>query len=227
MTRTASASRPRPGFTTCSIRVARDLHAIARNRMLTGLALGYTPDGGIDFGLSREELGETTGAPYGILLHATARGRRNGPRHRGPRSVARSPCAEVRSCCLGDRGGARAQRAHRCGARECPRGERQPLDRMAALIAGASFVIGVDTGLIHLAAALGVPLVAIFVAASPAHRTEGDWTDRSRWGQAPAAVRLGCPRCIRTAGLSIRRADRSGQMGNARLRSMHGQAHRQ
>ena len=45
--------------------------------------------------------------------------------------------------------------------------ERQPLDRMAALIAGASFVIGVDTGLIHLAAALSVPLVAIFTASEP------------------------------------------------------------
>ena len=45
--------------------------------------------------------------------------------------------------------------------------ERQPLDRMAALIAGARFVIGVDTGLIHLAAALGVPLVAIFTASEP------------------------------------------------------------
>ena len=45
--------------------------------------------------------------------------------------------------------------------------ERQPLDRMAALIARARFVIGVDTGLIHLAAALGVPLVAIFTASEP------------------------------------------------------------
>jgi heptosyltransferase-1 len=38
---------------------------------------------------------------------------------------------------------------------------------MAALIARARFVIGVDTGLIHLAAALGVPLVAIFTASEP------------------------------------------------------------
>src|SRR4029453_5371805 len=50
-------------------RVARDLHAIARNRILTGLALGYTPDGGIDFGLSRKGIGGRTGGPYGILLH--------------------------------------------------------------------------------------------------------------------------------------------------------------
>jgi len=45
--------------------------------------------------------------------------------------------------------------------------ERQPLDRLAGLIGGASFVIGVDTGLIHLAAALGVPLVAIFAGSEP------------------------------------------------------------
>ena len=38
---------------------------------------------------------------------------------------------------------------------------------MARLLAGASFVVGVDTGLLHLAAALGVPLVAIFVGSEP------------------------------------------------------------
>ena len=46
--------------------------------------------------------------------------------------------------------------------------DRPPLDGVARLIAGASFVVGVDTGLLHLAAALGVPLVAIFCAASRA-----------------------------------------------------------
>jgi heptosyltransferase-1 len=46
--------------------------------------------------------------------------------------------------------------------------ERLPIDGMARLIAGAEFVIGVDTGLLHLAAALGVPLVAIFAGSQPA-----------------------------------------------------------
>jgi len=45
--------------------------------------------------------------------------------------------------------------------------ERGPLDAVARLIAGASFVIGVDTGLLHLAAAVGVPLVGIFVGSEP------------------------------------------------------------
>ena len=45
--------------------------------------------------------------------------------------------------------------------------ERQPLDAVARLIAGAAFVVGVDTGLLHLAAALSVPLVAIFLGSEP------------------------------------------------------------
>ena len=45
--------------------------------------------------------------------------------------------------------------------------ERQPLDSVARLMAGAELVIGVDTGLLHLAAALGVPLIAIFTGSRP------------------------------------------------------------
>src|SRR6185312_14966164 len=45
--------------------------------------------------------------------------------------------------------------------------ERQPLDEMARVIAQAAFVVGVDTGLLHLAAALGVPLVAVFLGTEP------------------------------------------------------------
>jgi heptosyltransferase-1 len=45
---------------------------------------------------------------------------------------------------------------------------RAPLDEVARLIAGAEFVVGVDTGLLHLAAAFGVPLVAIFAGSKPA-----------------------------------------------------------
>jgi heptosyltransferase-1 len=44
----------------------------------------------------------------------------------------------------------------------------QPLDGVARLIAGASLVVGVDTGLLHLAAALNVPLAGIFIGSEPA-----------------------------------------------------------
>ena len=55
--------------------------------------------------------------------------------------------------------------------------EGRPLDEVAALVAGAAVVVGVDTGLLHVAAALGVPLVGIFI---------GSWTDLSLF-QGPLA----------------------------------------
>jgi len=41
---------------------------------------------------------------------------------------------------------------------------RQALPALAMLLARAELVIGVDTGLVHLAAALGTPTIALFVA---------------------------------------------------------------
>jgi heptosyltransferase-1 len=149
-------------------RVARDLHAITRNRTLAGLALGYMPDGSTDFGLSRNAIRQTSAAPYGILLHATARAEKEWPEAAWI-ALGRVLAARGGSLLLPWGTEAEHARSKRIAAQlanaRVP--ERQPLDRMAALVAGASFVIGVDTGLIHLAAALGVPLVAIFTASEP------------------------------------------------------------
>ena len=69
----------------------------------------------------------------------------------------RAGAAATRGCALVLPAGTEAERA-RSGriAAALPHArvpDRQPLDSMAQLIAGASFVIGVDTGLLHLAAA--------------------------------------------------------------------------
>jgi len=50
------------------------------------------------------------------------------------------------------------------GAEVCA---RRDLPELAALLARAEVVCGVDTGLVHLAAALGAPTVALFVATDP------------------------------------------------------------
>jgi len=42
------------------------------------------------------------------------------------------------------------------------------LDELAGLLAGARTVVGIDTGLTHLAAALAVPTVGIYNATDPA-----------------------------------------------------------
>lgn len=147
--------------------VSRDLHAVERNRILTGLALGYQPQGAPDFGLDRARLA-TPGPRYAVLLHATARPEKHWPEENWialGNALARDGLEFVLPWGI-DEERARSERI----AAAIPRsrvGERQPLDAVARLIAGAEFVVGVDTGLLHLAAALGVPLVAIFAGSKP------------------------------------------------------------
>jgi heptosyltransferase-1 len=149
-------------------RVERRLHAIARNRALTGLALGYSPEGVIDYGLSRGALVQGPTKRYGILLHSTARREKEWPEASWI-ALARAVASHHMPLLLPwgtEQERARSQRIADA-AENASVPERQPLDHMARLLAGASFVIGVDTGLLHLAAALGVPLVAIFVGSEP------------------------------------------------------------
>jgi heptosyltransferase-1 len=176
-----AARGPRHGYDARSIReraaslfydvhhsVARGQHAIARNRALTGLALGYSPEGPPDYGLSRASLSPSPTDRYAVLLHATAERQKEWPaenwialgqllRGRGVRLVL--PWGNVR-----EQERSRAIAAALPGA-EVP--DLQPLDAVARLIAGASLVVGVDTGLLHLAGALGVPLVGIFAGSEP------------------------------------------------------------
>lgn len=147
--------------------VSRDLHAVERNRRLTGLALGYTPDGAPDYGLDRASL-RSTGERTAVLLHATARPEKEWAEANWI-SLARSLVQRGLTPLLpwgSEHERARAERI----ALQVPNArvpERAPLDSVARLIASAEHVIGVDTGLLHLAAALGVPLVAIFSGSKP------------------------------------------------------------
>jgi heptosyltransferase-1 len=146
--------------------VDRSLHAIARNRALTGLALGYTPDGAIDFGLDRGALAGDKN--YVVLLHATARPEKEWPVERwialGNKLSARGYDVVVPwgSQTEHERSSAICARVARASAPD-----RRPLGEVCELIAGARCAVGVDTGLLHLAAALGVPLVAVFAGTEP------------------------------------------------------------
>jgi heptosyltransferase-1 len=148
--------------------IAWKQHAIARNRALTAEALGYASEGAPDFGLDRASLAASAVKPYGVLLHATAQAGKEWPEEnwRMLAAVLGSGDVDLVVPHGNDIERARAQRiAHASPHARVP--ERQPIDQVARLIAGASFVVGVDTGLLHLAAALGVPLVAIFLGSEP------------------------------------------------------------
>jgi len=147
-------------------RVGRDLHAVERNRVLSGLALGYTPQGAPDYGLARARVAHSE-SRYAVLLHATARPEKQWPEANwialgktlGQGLELVLPWGTELERARSNRIAVEVQ-----GARVPA---RTPLDQVAKLLAGAQYVVGVDTGLLHLAAALGVPLVAIFTGTKP------------------------------------------------------------
>lgn len=160
-------------------RVEWNAHAIWRNRMLCGQALGYKPPSTIDFGLDRAAIAakrgraETTGGlgrNYAVLIHGTARPEKQwndahwvevarNVRKRGLDVVLPSgdETERARSKAIAAASGSSIDSVP----------ERRPLEEVAALIAGATLVVGVDTGLVQLAAALSVPLVAVFTGTEP------------------------------------------------------------
>src|SRR4051812_32839877 len=150
-------------------RVVRSLHAITRNRMLTGQALGYTPEGAPDFGLDRASLMSGIPGREALLLHATARSEKEWPLANW---IELAKLISARGYALTLPWGHEAERRRSFQiAAAVPNAtvpDLQPLDHVARLIARAAFVVGVDTGLSHVAAALGVPLAAIFVGTEPA-----------------------------------------------------------
>jgi heptosyltransferase I len=150
-------------------RVEWHSHAIRRNRTLCGLALGYEPTQPIDFGLDRAAIARQAGTDYAVLIHATARPEKEWPIAHWI-AVARGMRDRGLDVVLpwgNDAERARSEAASAGAPRPDRVPDRRPLDEVAALIAGASLVVGVDTGLVHVAAALGVPLVAIFIGSEP------------------------------------------------------------
>lgn len=147
--------------------IGRDLHAVERNRRLNAAALGYAPHGAPDYGLDRARF-RADGPRYAVLLHATARANKEWPRENWI-ALGRSLAADGIELVLpwgteDERVRSEAIAAALPNARVPA---RAPLDEVARLIAGAEFVVGVDTGLLHMAAAFGVPLVAIFAGSQP------------------------------------------------------------
>ncbi len=144
--------------------VDRSLHAITRNRMLTGQALGYAPDGPPDFGLDRAALMSGEPTREAVLLHATARPEKEWPvAHWIALGQALAASGNTVVLPWGNETERRRSAEIAAAVPNATVPDLQPLDDVARLIARAAFVVGVDTGLLHLAAALGVPLVAIFV----------------------------------------------------------------
>ncbi|MBB5273511.1 lipopolysaccharide heptosyltransferase I [Quisquiliibacterium transsilvanicum] len=171
--------------------VPADLHAIERLRSLAAQALGYRAEGGPRFALSAPalDLAWRPRGSYAVFLHATSRAEKQWPAERWV-ELGRALLGRGVSVVLpwGGQAEQAAAQALAAGIGAAAMGEAAPLVRVAPrlslsecarLLADARAVVGVDTGLTHLSAALDSRTVALF-AATPAWRFGPYWTPRAR-----------------------------------------------
>lgn len=163
--------------------VANGRHAVLRNRLLAAAALGYAIDADADgadtdYGIAIGGGGDGAGGAalpdalagrrYAVLLHGTSRAEKCWPEAAWIDAGNRLAADGIASVLPW--GNALEQARSRRIAAALPEAvipEHAPLGAVARLLAGSAGVIGVDTGLMHLAVALGRPVVAILTSTDP------------------------------------------------------------
>jgi heptosyltransferase-1 len=175
--------------------IRREDHSVTRYRELAARALGYQPEPAIDYGIVAPPAPAfAPRGPYWVLLHSTARAEKLW-REAAWVEVGRALEARGSPCVLpwGDEAEhARAQRlATALGRAVVP--PRMSMGEVAGLIGHATAVIGLDTGLMHLAVALRVPVVGVYGASEPAQTGPlgpGPIAYRGGIGRPPSATEV-------------------------------------
>ncbi len=151
--------------------VAQGQHAVERNRQLVAQALGYVLEGPADFGIRLPQVEAFDWLPqgdYATLLHATSRD----DKLWGEASWIElgNELHDKNLRCILPWGSAIEQERSQRLAAQIPDAVVPPqlgLDQAAVLLGKARAVVGVDTGLAHLAATVNVPTVGIYTATDP------------------------------------------------------------
>lgn len=153
--------------------VSWEQHAVQRIRQLFSLALGYAlPTGGIDYGLPRTQLADGADVlpgPSLMFLHGTARPEKEWPETYwvalGREAVNQG--YRVRLPWGNDLERERAERIAAAVGEGLQVLPPRTLRELAAELAASRAVVAVDTGLGHLAAALGVPGLSLYGPTDP------------------------------------------------------------
>jgi len=163
--RASARDRLAPCFYDRAYAVPWTLHAVERNRKLTADALGYAVSGAPDYGLSLKKR-PTAPERYAVFLTMTSRPEKLWPEARWS-ELGRALGMRI---VLPWGSTAEETRAKRIAASlaDALVPPRVALDELGGLFLGASCVVGVDTGLTHLAAALGARTVGVYCGTNPA-----------------------------------------------------------
>ncbi|GAB1391905.1 lipopolysaccharide heptosyltransferase RfaC [Rhodocyclaceae bacterium] len=175
--------------------IPRDRNAVERNRQLAAAALGYTLDElPLDYGITAaaRHVGGLPAGDYAVLLTATSRADKEWP-EADWQTLGRALNAVGLACVLPGGSPAERQRAARIAGslEQAVAAPAMNLAALAGLMAGARLVVGVDTGLVHLAAALRRPAVAIYCGSDPSLTGvlgTAPYRNLGSIGQAPAPV---------------------------------------
>ena len=143
--------------------VPRALHAVERNRRLAAASLGYAFNGKCHYGLRAPGRG---GSDEIVFLTMTSRADKLWP-ERNWIELGRSLGANIVLPWGTSRERRRAERIA-AAISDAVVPERMALDELAKRFVRARAVVGLDTGLTHLAAALGVRTVGIYCSSDPA-----------------------------------------------------------
>ena len=146
--------------------IDRNQHFIAKARALAAAALGYTVEGRPRWNMAPPPGSNAMpDGPYALAFHATSREDKLWPEQDWSGLLAHFAQAGFRVLLpWGDeRERERSERLAR-SATNAIVPARLALPELASLARSAEIVVGVDTGLTHLAAAIGTPTVAIFTS---------------------------------------------------------------
>ena len=147
-----------------------NMHAIERVRLLFAKVLDYSYNKqNLDYGLHRTIFTiESLTTPYLVFLHGTSRETKLWPESQWIElaKIAQTKGYAVYMTWGNEQEKQRADKisVHSEGCTVLP---KMSLAKVAALLSQASGVIGVDTGLSHLAAALDIPAVTIYMDTCP------------------------------------------------------------
>ena len=147
-------------------------HAVDRNRQLASQALGYGLSAPARYGIAaatRQFPWLPSASGHAVLLHATSAERKLWLEARWA-ELGQALAARGLVCVLPWGSAAEQSRSQRLAA-QIPQAvvpERLDLEALSALLGQAVVVVGTDTGLAHLAGALGAPTVGLYCATDPA-----------------------------------------------------------
>lgn len=157
-------------FYDATFTIPRNVHAVERNRWLAAAALDYPPDTPLDYGIGAPPLVADwlPAEDYAVLLTATSRDDKLWPDTHWL-ALAAELSNRGLACVLPAGSDEERGRARRLcqNMRRAIAAPPLPVRGIAELLAGARVVVGVNTGITHLATALGRPVIAIFSGSSP------------------------------------------------------------